>query len=146
MLEIMFYDGWRWGLALQRCLLRSSGMLYRARVAGVTCEGRGYLFSPLCYLGARARAGVRFPPSLLVAESVSRLAGTHRSAGGYRKSTYLYAGQDSGDRVEGTTPPLPCWGWTYQSGTHTHSRKGVFGSGAGVGAGARSARCARDGG
>ena len=48
-------------------------------------------------LGARARAGVRFPPSLLVAESVSRLAGTHRSAGGYKKSTYLYRQDSIGD-------------------------------------------------
>ena len=29
MLEIMFYDGWRWGLVLQRCLVRSSGVLSR---------------------------------------------------------------------------------------------------------------------
>ena len=38
-LEIMFHDGWRWGLALQQCLSRSSGVLYRARVAGVRVEG-----------------------------------------------------------------------------------------------------------
>ena len=44
MLEIMFYDGWRWGLALQRCLLRSSGMLSRE---GCRREGRGYLSPPL---------------------------------------------------------------------------------------------------
>ena len=43
MLEIMFYDGWRWGLALQRCLARSNDVLYRARVAGVRVEGT---FSP----------------------------------------------------------------------------------------------------
>ena len=36
----MFHDDWRWGLALQQCLSRSSGVLYRAKVAGVRVEGQ----------------------------------------------------------------------------------------------------------
>ena len=45
----MFYDGWRWGLVLQRCLVRSSGVLSREWVAG---GGRG-TFPPLNRRSAR---------------------------------------------------------------------------------------------
>ena len=42
-LEIMFYDGWRWGLVLQRRLVRSSGVLSREG-----CRRGSRDLSPLC--------------------------------------------------------------------------------------------------